>query len=323
MFSHLQVIIGNVALYGAVSGELYVRGKAAERFCVRNSGARAVVEGCGDHGCEYMTGGTAVILGPVGKNFGAGMSGGLAFVYDPAGDFASMCNKDVAGDLLPVEDAADVETLQGMLRKHAALTKSPLAEGLLADWDTVKGAFVKVFPHEYARALRQIAAQEEQEALLAAHDGSDALEALKAAAAPTEEDAAHSYQAYAPPPPQGKDVDWKKLLQDASDGWMVSKREPTWDAGRPATVDDGASKPRGFMDYERLAMPYRDVEERVGDYDEVLARLNATERDALLNTQVRALPCPTTTAPLVRRPPMSGLPQPHQARCQKHQVDST
>jgi glutamate synthase domain-containing protein 3 len=108
----MQVIVGNVVLYGAIEGELYARGKAAERFCVRNSGARAVVEGCGDHGCEYMTGGVAVILGTVGKNFGAGMSGGIAYVYDKQGTFKSLCNQDVAGDLLPVEDEADKAELK-------------------------------------------------------------------------------------------------------------------------------------------------------------------------------------------------------------------
>lgn len=98
-----NIIIGNVALYGAIQGEAYIRGMAAERFCVRNSGAQAVVEGVGDHACEYMTGGTAVILGPTGKNFGAGMSGGLAFVYDPESKLPGLCNADVAGDLLPLE----------------------------------------------------------------------------------------------------------------------------------------------------------------------------------------------------------------------------
>ena len=99
-----NIIVGNVCMYGAVAGEAYFRGVAAERFCVRNSGASAVVEGCGDHGCEYMTGGTTVILGKTGKNFGAGMSGGIAYVYDPDRRLASLCNVDVAQDLFPVED---------------------------------------------------------------------------------------------------------------------------------------------------------------------------------------------------------------------------
>jgi glutamate synthase (NADH) len=249
---------------------------------VRNSGARAVVEGCGDHGCEYMTGGVAVVLGRVGKNFGAGMSGGIAYVYDAEGSFAKMCNKDVAGDLLPVEDEDDVSQLKELLQRHVAYTASVVAQGILADFDvTVKERFVKVFPHEYARALRQLAAEKEQEDLLATHDGTDAMEALKKALAK-----AHDYQSYAPPPSQGKDIDWALLLKDASDGWMVSKRMPTWDAGRLSKVDKHANKKTGFIEYERLSLPYRNVVERVGDYDEVLAKLDDNERDHLLNTQV-------------------------------------
>ena len=282
-----QVIVGNVVLYGAVSGEAYFNGKAAERFCVRNSGARAVVEGCGDHGCEYMTGGTAVILGPVGKNFGAGMSGGIAYVYDPAGEFQKMCNKDVAGDLSALEAAEDVELVRGMIERHRELTGSAVAEEILGDWDAAAGSFQKVYPHEYRRALEEIEAKRAQEELLAQHDGTDALAALKAAAAE------HSYLDYQPPEPKGKDMDWKKLLEDASDGWMVSKRVPTWEAGRQGKVPGmSAEKKRGFVEYERLALPYRDEKERVGDYGEVLAKLDSEERDELLNTQVRCLARP-------------------------------
>ena len=275
-----QVIIGNVALYGAIAGELFVSGKAAERFCVRNSGARAVVEGCGDHGCEYMTGGVAVILGTVGKNFGAGMSGGLAFVYDADGTFASLCNSDVKGDLTPLSDDADVAEVRELVEKHAARTQSVVAAELLADWDAAVGKFVKVFPHEYARALRQMEAEKQQEDLLAAHDGSDAMAALKASLSK-----AHDYQQYSPPPAVGKDVDWALLLKDASDGWMVNGREATWEAGRETVAEGHTDKARGFMTYERLSLPLRDVTKRTEDYGEVLDKLNDDQRDHLLNTQ--------------------------------------
>lgn len=292
-----QVIVGNVVLYGAVSGEAYFNGKAAERFCVRNSGARAVVEGCGDHGCEYMTGGTAVILGPVGKNFGAGMSGGIAYVYDPQDEFSKMCNKDVAGDIEGLADEEDIALVRGMVQRHHELTGSAVAEEILADFGASVRSFRKVYPHEYRRALLEIEAKRAQEELLAKHDGSDALAELKAVA---EE---HSYLDYRPPAPKGKDVDWKKLLEDASEGWMVSGREPTWESGRQGKVPGmAAQKKRGFVEYERLALPYRDETERVGDYGEVLAKLDSEERSELLNTQVLGPPptvppseCPRST----------------------------
>ncbi|KAG1647318.1 Glutamate synthase [NADPH] large chain [Nymphon striatum] len=146
-----NIIAGNVILYGATGGELYLRGQVGERFCVRNSGAIAVVEGIGDHGCEYMTGGRAVILGPTGRNFGAGMSGGEAFVYDEDGTFSSRCNHEMI-DLLPVE-GEDAEWLQDRVQRHVAETDSVLAAKYLADWDTYGARFVKVMPRDYKRVL--------------------------------------------------------------------------------------------------------------------------------------------------------------------------
>lgn len=283
-----QVIVGNVVLYGAIAGEAYFNGMAAERFCVRNSGASAVVEGCGDHGCEYMTGGTAVILGPVGKNFGAGMSGGIAYVYDPAGGFAKMCNKDVADDIEGLAEAEDVALVRSLVERHAELTGSVLAKDILADFDAEVANFRKVYPHEYRRALLEMEAKKAQEELLAQHDGTDALAALKSAAAE------HSYLDYKPPAPAGKDMDWKRLLEDASEGWMVSKRVPTWEADRQGKVPGmTAKKGRGFVEYERLALPYRDETDRVADYGEVLAKLDSNERSELLNTQVLTATCPS------------------------------
>ena len=147
-----NVIIGNVALYGATSGEAYVRGIAGERFAVRNSGAYAVVEGVGDHGCEYMTGGRVVVLGRSGRNFAAGMSGGVAFVLDHDGRFASRCNRGMV-DLEPLDDEADVDLVLGMIARHAAQTGSTHAAMLLSTWAATRTRFVKIIPRDYKRVL--------------------------------------------------------------------------------------------------------------------------------------------------------------------------
>ncbi len=147
-----NVIAGNVALYGATDGEAYVRGLAGERFAVRNSGANAVVEGVGDHGCEYMTGGRVVVLGPTGRNFAAGMSGGIAYVLDEEGDFQARCNRSMVG-LYPLDDPEEIEKVRWMLRRHADLTQSQKAWKVLALWDSILRKFVKVLPHDFKRAL--------------------------------------------------------------------------------------------------------------------------------------------------------------------------
>ncbi|RIV35878.1 glutamate synthase large subunit [Flagellimonas lutimaris] len=147
-----NIITGNVTLYGATSGEAYINGKAGERFCVRNSGAKAVVEGIGDHGCEYMTGGVAVILGSVGRNFGAGMSGGIAFVYDKDNTFRQQCNGDHL-NLLPVDEDNDIKQLKDLIENHYNATLSPLAQSILENWEKCLPKFIKVFPEEYRQAL--------------------------------------------------------------------------------------------------------------------------------------------------------------------------
>ncbi len=146
-----NILIGNVAFYGATAGQAYIRGKAGERFAVRNSGATAVVEGVGDHGCEYMTGGTVVILGETGRNFAAGMSGGIAFVYDVKGLFPSLCNLEMI-DLDPVEDE-DVASLKQLILDHYLYTGSTVAKFVLDDLENQLRHFVKVFPRDYKRAL--------------------------------------------------------------------------------------------------------------------------------------------------------------------------
>ena len=147
-----NIIIGNVALYGATGGRAFFRGRAAERFCVRNSGAKAVVEGVGDHGCEYMTGGRAVILGPTGRNFAAGMSGGVAYVWDVNGNFAAHCNQGMV-DLDPVRDDEDVFELRELIEQHLQFTRSTVAARVLDMWPDVLSQFVKVMPTDYKRVL--------------------------------------------------------------------------------------------------------------------------------------------------------------------------
>jgi glutamate synthase (NADPH/NADH) large chain len=178
-----NIIVGNTVLYGAIAGECFIRGVAGERFAVRNSGATAVVEGVGDHGCEYMTGGTVVVLGQTGRNFAAGMSGGVAYVLDEAGGFEKRCNLSmVALEPVPEEEAAsetgeveshgkvdvhhlgraDDELLRSLIEKHAQYTDSARARHILSKWDRYRGKFVKVMPNEYRRALSEMAARKIQ-----------------------------------------------------------------------------------------------------------------------------------------------------------------
>ena len=305
-----NVIVGNVCLYGAVKGEAYFSGIAAERFCVRNSGASAVVEGVGDHALEYMTGGTVVILGRTGKNFGAGMSGGLAFVYDPDSKLGKLCNVDVSSDLFPVEEEEDLTTLRNLVEKHYEYTKSPLAGSLLADWGRAVRSFVKVFPHEYRRALddaaKVAAARKEEESLLAYAEG-NAFERLKALANEVKKAPAGiksgaamvstrmSVNAIDEAAKANPQKEFAQLLYNASQGQPVGGWPATWEAGRPTVVPDhAAQKLRGFVSYERSPMPYRPVEERMQDWGEVHAKLPEEQQTDLLNTQsARCMDCGT------------------------------
>ncbi len=156
-----NILIGNTVLYGATSGEAFFRGVAAERFCVRNSGARAVVEGVGDHGCEYMTGGRVVVLGDTGRNFAAGMSGGIAYVWDRKGEFISRCNPGMV-DLEAMEVEEDIAELKQLIDKHFKLTGSTVARAILEDWDRTLPQFVKVMPIDYKRVLAEMKKQQTQ-----------------------------------------------------------------------------------------------------------------------------------------------------------------
>ena len=150
-----NIIIGNVAFYGATSGEAYIRGMAGERFCVRNSGITAVVESIGDHGCEYMTGGRVVVLGPTGRNFAAGMSGGVAYVLDETGDFPRRCNLQMVA-LEKLDDPDEIEQVWKMIQRHQAYTRSSRAARLLSDWPRMASQFVKVMPKDYRRVLQSL-----------------------------------------------------------------------------------------------------------------------------------------------------------------------
>ncbi|MFA7280613.1 MAG: glutamate synthase large subunit [Sterolibacterium sp.] len=169
-----NIIVGNTVLYGAIEGEAFISGVAGERFCVRNSGATTVVEGTGDHGCEYMTGGTVVVLGQTGRNFAAGMSGGVAYVLDADSSFAQRCNQSMVAldKVFPAEQQpaseplhmgmADETQLRALIERHSDLTGSNIARLILANWTTYRDKFVKVMPHEYKRALQEIAAASKQ-----------------------------------------------------------------------------------------------------------------------------------------------------------------
>jgi glutamate synthase (NADPH/NADH) large chain len=156
-----NIIIGNVAFYGATSGQAYIRGMVGERFCVRNSGVNAVVEGVGDHACEYMTGGRVVVLGKTGRNFAAGMSGGIAYVFDAARSFEKLCNKEMVE--LEAMTAEDKTEVKGMIENHLKYTNSEVAKDILNNWDAFSDLFVKVMPRDYKEVLLKAKAKKQAE----------------------------------------------------------------------------------------------------------------------------------------------------------------
>ncbi|OAY30261.1 glutamate synthase 1 [NADH], chloroplastic isoform X1 [Manihot esculenta] len=263
-----NIVIGNVALYGATDGEAYFNGMAAERFCVRNSGARAVVEGVGDHGCEYMTGGTVVVLGKTGRNFAAGMSGGIAYVLDVEGKFHSRCNPELV-DLDKVEEEEDITTLRMMIQQHQRHTNSQLAREVLADFESLLPKFIKVFPKDYKRvlanmkeaaALKEVAVEENEDLNEAELMEKDAFEELK------------------------------KLAAASLNKKSSQKVEAAEAVERPIVVND-AVKHRGFIAYERAGVQYRDPSIRMNDWKEVMQE---SKPGPLLKTQsARCMDCGT------------------------------
>jgi glutamate synthase domain-containing protein 3 len=159
--SEKNIIVGNTTFYGAISGEAYISGVAGERFCIRNSGLNAVVEGVGDHGCEYMTGGHVVVLGDTGRNFGAGMSGGIAYVYDRYNDFAEKCNMNMVG--LEKVSKEDKKVISDLINNHYKYTKSPVAKKILDNFENETRKFIKVMPTEYKRVLEEKELAEESD----------------------------------------------------------------------------------------------------------------------------------------------------------------
>ncbi|KAL2584576.1 hypothetical protein AAZV13_14G136700 [Glycine max] len=261
-----NIVIGNVALYGATCGEAYFNGMAAERFCVRNSGAKAVVEGVGDHGCEYMTGGTVVVLGKTGRNFAAGMSGGIAYVLDVDGKFQSRCNLELA-DLDKVEEEEDILALRMLIQQHQRHTNSLLAKEVLDDFENLLPKFIKVFPREYKRVLASMKSEETSK------------DALVHAAKDDQDDEAQAVE---------KDAfeELKKLVMASLNEEPSQAESPK----RPSRVT-GAIKHRGFVAYEREGVQYRDPNVRMTDWKEVMEE---TKPGPLLKTQsARCMDCGT------------------------------
>jgi len=263
-----NVIIGNVCLYGATSGEAFVRGMSAERFAVRNSGANAVVEGCGDHGCEYMTGGRVVILGSTGRNFAAGMSGGIAYVLDTAHTFASKVNMEMV-QLGKVTDPREIAELRGLIEDHRHFTGSEVADRVLHDFHHLLPLFVRVMPNDYKRVLEEQAARAKEEKLrqsvidlvpsrtasqvnLASEGLEDILNAKAASSRSSSRGRVHE--------PAILDLE-DSLIDDATTKQRSSKLDKT----------------RGFMKYKRLNEAYRPPRKRVKDWKEISHRLTDNE----------------------------------------------
>jgi len=258
-----NILVGNVALYGATSGSAFFQGTAAERFAVRNSGAKAVVEGVGDHGCEYMTGGVVVVLGKTGRNFGAGMSGGAAYVYDPENEFPSRCNMGQV-DLEKVLPGTDSEReLRSLVQQHVRYTTSKVGRTVLSNWAGNLDKFVKVMPSEYKAVLER----KKEAALEKLEEKSKMLEVSP------EDNAEDAFEKL------------KRMAAKAQAEAQAAKKE------RPTRIR-AASKLGGFKNYEREAIPYRDAKLRLQDWDEVQAKDESPEHALLLNTQsARCMDC--------------------------------
>ncbi|KAI8377700.1 uncharacterized protein BYT42DRAFT_605319 [Radiomyces spectabilis] len=249
-----NIIVGNVCLYGATSGQAFISGIAAERFCVRNSGAWAVCEGVGDHGCEYMTGGRVVILGSTGRNFAAGMSGGIAYVLDLAGDFKENVNTEMV-EVEAVSQSEQVEELRSMIQDHYAHTSSPIARQVLDHFEEYLGKFSMVMPTEYRALLLK-----QKHAAAAATELAKDVEAVEAAVTDA-----------------GKNT---PAIEDVEDSVLDEKTI----LARRAKLD----KLRGFMKYKRRNDPYRDPKKRINDWNEVTNRLS---RSALHEQAARCMDC--------------------------------
>jgi glutamate synthase (NADPH/NADH) len=260
-----NIIAGNVCLYGATSGEAFIRGIAAERFAVRNSGANAVVEGCGDHGCEYMTGGRVVVLGTTGRNFAAGMSGGIAYVLDTAHTFSSRVNMEMV-ELGHVTDPREVATLRGLIEDHRHYTGSEVANRILHDFHHLVSLFVRVMPLDYKRILEEQASREKEEKLRLS-----AIDLIPSRTASQVDLASDDIQ--------------EVLLPKNHLVVPKPRHEPSVGDVEDSVVDESTSKARlnkldktrGFMKYKRLNEAYRPPRKRVKDWKEISSRLAESE----------------------------------------------
>jgi glutamate synthase (NADH) len=267
-----NIIIGNVCLYGATSGEAFIRGVAAERFAVRNSGANAVVEGTGDHGCEYMTGGRVVVLGSTGRNFAAGMSGGIAYVLDTAHTFASKVNQEMV-ELGKVNDPREIAELRGLIEDHRHYTGSEVADRVLHDFHHLLPLFVRVMPHDYKRVLEEEAVKAKEEKmrqsvidLIPSRTASqvnlaeEGIEDVLHRGVPTPAALMSRQSSRARIEPAVGDVE-DSLLDDTTQKQRLKKLDKT----------------RGFMKYTRLTESYRPPRRRVKDWNEISHRLTESE----------------------------------------------
>ncbi|KAI0314266.1 NADPH-dependent glutamate synthase [Amylostereum chailletii] len=261
-----NIIIGNVCLYGATSGEAFIRGVAAERFAVRNSGANAVVEGTGDHGCEYMTGGRVVVLGTTGRNFAAGMSGGIAYVLDTAHTFASKVNMEMV-ELGKVTEPREIAELRSLIEDHRHFTGSEVADRVLRDFHHLLPLFVRVMPFDYRRVLEEQAAKAKEEKIR-----QSAIDLVPSRTASQVDLASEGME----------DLLLPKERQPSN---LVKRHEPSVTDLEDSMVDDAATKQRmnkldktrGFMKYKRLGEAYRPPRKRTKDWKEISTRLTESE----------------------------------------------
>lgn len=264
-----NIIIGNVCLYGATSGEAFIRGIAAERFAVRNSGANAVVEGTGDHGCEYMTGGRVVVLGVTGRNFAAGMSGGIAYVLDTAHTFASKVNREMV-ELGKVTDPREIAGLRSLIEDHRHYTGSEVADRVLHDFHHLLPLFVRVMPLDYKRVLEEQTIREKEDRIRL-----NVIDLVPSRTASQVDLASDGLEDILLPKPQ----------TPPSFTSAVKRHEPSLVDVEDALVDDSTTKQRlnkldktrGFMKYKRLGEAYRPPRKRVKDWKEISTRLTESE----------------------------------------------
>jgi len=269
-----NIIVGNVCLYGATTGQCFFRGVAAERFAVRNSGAWAVVEGVGDHGCEYMTGGRVVVLGPTGRNFAAGMSGGIAYVLDVHQNFPPKVNTEMVV-LLPLEDPAEIAVVRGLIEDHQHYTGSPHAQSILENFNHLLPRFVKVLPTDYKRVLEEEAAREAE-----AKKHSYSLPILPGI--PMREEHEEAERRLAEIEAHERNLKEPSLL-DVEDSIVDLKFEKR----KEKTVKQ-LDKLRGFMKYQRKTEKYRNPKKRTDDWKEFTSRLTT---DELKQQTARCMDC--------------------------------